>query len=76
MTDQDGVIAGYEGVDAMLSRYDDFVIDHHFPAPGTQTQPVDAGYMANAWVRLRHPDYDGLREVMTAIGETVKVRAK
>ena len=25
---------------------------------GTATQPVEAGYMANAWVRLRHPDYD------------------
>ena len=36
-------------------------VDHRrAPArpPGTPTQPVEAGYMANAWVRLRHPDYD------------------
>ena len=39
------------------------------------TQPVDAGFMANAWVRLRHPDYDTLREMMDVIGRTVKVHA-
>ena len=33
-----------------------------FPDPGTPTQPPDAGYMANAYVRMRHPDYDALRE--------------
>ena len=31
------------------------------PTPGTPTQPVAAGYMANAWMRVRHPDYDELR---------------
>ena len=29
--------------------------------PGTPTQPVEAGYMANAWIRMKHPDYDELR---------------
>jgi hypothetical protein len=32
--------------------------------------------MANAWVRLRHPDYDELRRMLNVIGETIKVRAK
>ena len=35
-----------------------WIIDAHLPDPGTPTQPVEAGYMANAWVRMKHPDYD------------------
>ena len=40
--------------------------------PGTPTQPVEAGYMANAWVRMRHPDYDALREMLDDVGRTVQ----
>jgi hypothetical protein len=32
--------------------------------------------MANAWIRMRHPDYDELRKMLTVVGETVKVRAR
>jgi hypothetical protein len=32
--------------------------------------------MANAWIRLRHPDFDRLREILDDIGRTVKVREK
>ena len=46
----------------------------HFPPPGTPAQPVEAGYMANAWVRMRHPDYDRLREMLDFVGRTVRVR--
>ena len=42
---------------------------------GTPTQPVEAGYMANAWVRLRHPDYDTLRGMLDDVGRTVQVHA-
>jgi hypothetical protein len=31
--------------------------------------------MANAWVRLRHPDYDELRSILDQIGRTVTVHA-
>jgi hypothetical protein len=31
--------------------------------------------MANAWIRMRHPDYDELRRMLDTIGQTVKVRA-
>ena len=31
--------------------------------------------MANAWMRVRHPDFDELRQIMNTIGETVKVHA-
>jgi carbamoylphosphate synthase large subunit len=73
---QDGRIAGYDGVDAMQRRFGDWIIDSHFPPPGHPTQPVEAGYMANAWVRMKHPDYDTLRGMLTWIGENVKVRAQ
>jgi hypothetical protein len=73
--DGDGTIAGYEGVDALQERYGTWVIDAHLPPPGTPTQPVEAGYMANAWVRMRHPDYDTLREMLDDVGRTLQVRA-
>ncbi len=73
--DRDGVIAGYEGVDEIQRRFGEWVVACHFPEPGTPTQPVEAGYMANAWVRMRHPDYDHLRWMMDEVGRTVQVRA-
>jgi hypothetical protein len=36
---------------------------------------LEKGYLANAWFRLRHPDYDELRRLMDAIGATLRVRA-
>ncbi|TMA17662.1 MAG: ATPase [Deltaproteobacteria bacterium] len=74
--DRDGVIAGYEGVDDVHRRFGDFIIDQHLPPPGTPTQPVEAGYMANAWMRLKHPDYDELRGMLDFVGRTAKVRAR
>ena len=50
-------------------RYGEWVIDAHFPPDGHRTQPVEAGYMANAWVRMRHPDYDTLRAMLDDVGE-------
>jgi hypothetical protein len=31
--------------------------------------------MANAWVRMRHPDYDTLRGMLDYVGKTLKVWA-
>ena len=73
--DRDGRITGYEGVDDIQRAFGDHVIDAHLPPAGTPTQPVEAGYMANAWVRMRHPDYDELRRMLDLVGRTVKVRA-
>ena len=73
--DRDGSIAGYEGLEEIQRLYGEWIIDSHFPNPGTPTQPVEAGYMANAWIRARHPDYDALREMLTRIGEIARVRA-
>ena len=38
--------------------------------------PVEAGYWANAWLRMRHPDYDTLRAMMNDVGETMQLRAR
>jgi len=71
----DGRIRGYEGITELERRFGPFIMDAHFPPPGTPTQPVDAGYMANAWMRMKHPDYDRLREMLDFAGQTIKVRA-
>lgn len=73
--DRDGRIVGYEGVSTVFARYGHWIIDSHLPPPGTPTQPVEAGYMANAWLRAKHPDYDALRAMFDDIGRTLKVRA-
>ena len=70
----DGRIAGYEGLDEIQRDYGEWLLDSHLPPPGTPTQPVEAGYMANAWMRARHPDYDELRAILDRIGETVRLR--
>ncbi len=74
--ERDGRILGYEGVSAIEDELGQWIIDYHLPRAGEPTQPVSAGYMANAWIRMRHPDYDQLRHMLDRAGETVKVRAE
>ncbi len=73
--DRDGRITHVEGLEAVGRDYGEHVIDCHFPPAGTPTQPPSAGYMANAWMRLRHPDYDALRGILDDIGRRVQLRA-
>jgi formate-dependent phosphoribosylglycinamide formyltransferase (GAR transformylase) len=73
--DQDGHITGYSGAEELNQRYGEWVIDAHLPPPGTATQGVEAGYMANAYVRMRHPDYDALRGMLDAVGRTLHAYA-
>jgi hypothetical protein len=73
--ERDGRISGYSGVNTINERYGDCVVAAHFPDAGTPTQAVEAGYMANAWMRMRHPDYDQLRHILDDVGETIKVHA-
>jgi len=73
--DRDGTITGYEGMGEVQQRYGRFIIDYHLPPPGTGTQPVEAGYMANAWIRMKHEDYDELRNILNHVGGVVQVRA-
>jgi hypothetical protein len=71
----DGRISHYDGIEGVERDYGEYIIDAHFPPPGTQTQSVEGGYMANAWMRLRHPDYDALRGMLDDVGERVQVWA-
>ncbi len=73
--ERDGTISGYSGVDEVQQRFGELIIDAQLPPAGTPTQPVEAGYMANAWVRARHEDFDHLRFVLDEIGRTVTVHA-
>jgi formate-dependent phosphoribosylglycinamide formyltransferase (GAR transformylase) len=73
--DKDGHISGYSGVEELQREFGEWVIDAHLPSPGTPTQPVEAGYMANAYVRMRHPDYDHLRGLLDAVGRSLHVHA-
>jgi carbamoylphosphate synthase large subunit len=72
----DGQITGYDGVERIQRELGRWIIDMHLPPPGTPTQPVSGGFMANAWLRMRHPDYDELRRMLNMVGETIKVHAR
>ena len=74
--DRDGTISHYEGLEEIQRRYGQWILDAHIPPEGTPTQGVEAGYMANAWIRMRHPDYDELRAMLNDVGKTVQVRAR
>ena len=74
--DRDGRIAGYQGLDAVRRAFGDHLIDWHLPPEGSPTQPVEGGYMANAWIRMKHENYDDLRKMLDAVGQTVRVRAR
>ena len=67
---------GYEGLEQARQLLGPALMDFHLPPQGTPTQPVSAGYMANAWLRARHPDYDHLKKLLSAVGNIVKVRAR
>lgn len=71
----DGRIKGYEGLEELHRRFGKWILDEHLPPVGHPTQPVEAGYMANAWLRMKHPDYDHLREMLSFAGRTVRVHA-
>ncbi|MBK7583855.1 MAG: ATP-grasp domain-containing protein [Myxococcales bacterium] len=72
---QDGRISGYQGLEAIGKSFGQHIIDAHTPPEGTPTQPVEAGYMANAWLRMKHENYDELRRMLDIVGQTVKVWA-
>src|SRR4029450_8355932 len=71
----EGHITGYSGGDEAQGRLGEWVLDPTFPPPGTPTQPVAAGYMANAYVRMPHPDYDHLPGMPDDVGRPVHVHA-
>jgi len=71
---RDGRIAGYVGLERLRKRYGAYLFAHDLPRPGRRTVPIEKGYLANAWLRLRHPNYDALRGILDDIGRSLRVR--
>ena len=72
---KDGHVSGYTGVEEINKRYGGHIVKAYLPPVGKKTQPIEAGYRANAWMFVRHPDYDQLRHMMDDIGNTLRMWA-
>ena len=72
---QEGHIRGHRGLQEAWERCGPHIYEHAVPAQGTATKGLDKGWLVNTWFRLKHPDYDELRALMTFLGETVKADA-
>ncbi|HMV69708.1 MAG TPA: ATPase [Myxococcota bacterium] len=73
---RDGRIAGYTGVEEIQRRYGDFILRMHLPPVGAPTQGIETGFMGNAWVWGRHPDYDLCQQMLEDVGRTIRVWAE
>ena len=72
----DGKYVGHRGIAEAQQRCGAWIYEQSVPEPGTPTKPLDKGWLVNTWFRLRHENYDTLRELMTFLGETVKADAR
>jgi formate-dependent phosphoribosylglycinamide formyltransferase (GAR transformylase) len=72
---KDGRYQGHRGLQEAFERCGACVYESSVPTPGTLTKSLDRGWLVNTWFRLKHPDYDQLRALMTFLGETVKADA-
>ncbi len=72
---QDGRIQGYSGLDEVQRNVGRWIGEVHLPAVGSRAADVGAGYMAHAWMHVRHPDYDECRKILDYIASTAKVWA-
>ncbi|MEO8277820.1 MAG: ATPase [Thermoanaerobaculia bacterium] len=74
--ERDGKVAGYENLEQVMDRIRPWLFAHEIPPLGRATVAIEKGYLANAWFRLRHTDYDALCELMNWIGRTLKVKVR
>lgn len=73
---QDGTVAAVTGADALQQAHGEHIFAAHIPPVGSRTQPVEGGYMANAWAMVAHDDYDACCAILDEIGRTMKVHAR
>ncbi len=73
---RDGRYVRHHGLELALRRCGEFVYDMAVPAPGAPTLPLEKGWLVNTWFRVRHDDYDKVRELMTFLGDAVRVEAR
>ena len=74
--DRDGVVADIVGADEIQAKHGSHIFKAYLPPVGARTQPVEGGYMANAWAMVKHDDYDVCCEILDDIGRTLKVCAR
>ncbi|NCG21915.1 MAG: ATP-grasp domain-containing protein [Rhodobacterales bacterium] len=70
-----GTVQGYTGVDEVQAKYGPAIVKCHLPRVGSRTQSHEGGYLANAWIIARHPDYDTCRAMLDDIGRTLVMHA-
>jgi biotin carboxylase len=73
---QDGYVRGHRGLQEAWERCGPWIYESAVPPPGTATKGLDKGWLVNTWFRLKHTNYDQLRELMNHLGETVKCDAQ
>ena len=74
--DREGRITGHTGVEPIRTRFAQSIYECEIPPRGAVTKALDKGWLVNTWFRLRHPDYDELRRMMTTIGRSVRTQAR
>lgn len=74
--ERDGVYAGHVGLREVLRLHGEAIFDREVPAPGAPTQPMDRGWHAGTWFRLRDADYDSLMARLEHVGRTVRIRLR
>lgn len=72
---RDGRITGYVGLDQIQAKYGQYIMKTHLPPVGSPARSIEGGYMANAWMMMRHPNFDVLKAILEDIERTVKILA-
>lgn len=76
---QDGYISGYSGIEKVKERCGPWLgpdyAPFYLPDVGQKTSPVAYGFIAHAYVHVRHPDYEETRNMLNFIGENLKLWA-
>lgn len=74
--ERDGTVVRVHGVDAMQRKYGPHIYSARIPAPGTRTQPVEAGYRANGYIYAVHDDYDACKAMMAELGRSIAIEVR
>jgi biotin carboxylase len=74
--ERDGRYRGHRGLEAAFERCGDSIYEYELPKVGTPTKGLDRGWLVNTWFRLKHENYDQVRQMMQFLGETVRVEAR
>ncbi|HCH61925.1 MAG TPA: ATPase, partial [Deltaproteobacteria bacterium] len=74
--ERDGTVVRVHGIDAMQRKYGRHIYSARIPAPGTRTQPVEAGYRANGYIYAVHEDYDACKAMMAELGRSIAIEVR